>query len=100
MQQDNLDVIAQQFVELKVPFVDAEYKKELTKEIKEKLEDTINMVLISYMDADQIDQYNSILEDDNSTDEEFLKFYEKCNININNIMTEAITRFKIAYLGT
>lgn len=100
MQQDNLETIAQQFVELKVPFVDAEYKKELTKEVREKLEDTINTVIVSYMDTEQLDQYNSILEDDNSTDDQFLKFYEKCNININNVMTEAITRFKIAYLGS
>lgn len=99
MQQDNLDTLASQFVELKVPFADAEYKKELSKEIRIKLDDTINTVLLSYMDGDQLNKYNSLLEDDNSTEQQFLDFYSQCNINLNTVMSEAVTRFRIAYLG-
>lgn len=99
MQQDNLDTLAAQFVELKVPFADEEYKKELSKEVRSKLDDTINTVLLSYMDADQLNKYNSLLEDDSSTEQQFLDFYTLCNINLNAIMSEAVTRFRIAYLG-
>jgi len=99
MQQDNLDTLAAQFVELKVPFADDEYKKELTKDVRLKMDDTINTVLLSYMDGNQLNSYNSLLEDDNSTEDQFLEFYKQCNINLNAIMSEAMTRFRIAYLG-
>jgi hypothetical protein len=99
MQQNNLDTLAAQFVELKVPFADAEYKKELAKDVRLKIDDTINTVLLSYMDESQLESYNSLLEDDSSTEDQFLEFYNKCNINLNTIMGEALTRFRIAYLG-
>lgn len=99
MQEDDLDQLAAQFVEMKAPFADAEFKKVLSEEVKTKIEQTINMVLASSLTAEQLDEYNNLLDDDDSTEEELLEFYQKYNVNLNLVMSEALTRFRVAYLG-
>lgn len=99
MQADDLQNLARQFVDIKVPFADEEMKQTLTSEVKTKMDETIFTVLASYMDSGQLAEYNSILENPATTDEQILEFYKKNNIDLNIVMSEALTRFRIGYLG-
>jgi hypothetical protein len=99
MEDDQLMTLAKQFVEIKVPFIDKDYQNELATEVRAKIEETINLELISAMDAEQADSFRDLLEKNNSTEDDIMAFINKCNIDINIVTSAALTKFRIAYLG-
>jgi len=99
MQNDQLLVLANQLVDIKVPFVDAEYKKQLALEVRDKIEETVQLELLSAMTPEQAAAFGEMLERDDLTDQEIIEYVEKCEININVINSTALTKFRVAYLG-
>lgn len=99
MENDQLLVLAKQFVEAKTPFASDDLKEQMAVEVREKIDETIRLQLVSQMTPDQIDSYTDLLENDNVTDEAILNFINKCKINVDEVTQVALTRFRIAYLG-
>lgn len=99
MNQDQLTQLAQQFVEIKAPFADEEFKKELAEELRGKIEETIELELVSAMTPDQLNEYNELLDKKDTNDENILEYINKCNINLDVVTSSALTRFRVAYLG-
>lgn len=97
--EDQLLVLARQFVESKTPFASDDLKEQMAVEVRGKLDDTIRLQLVSAMTPEQIEDYQTLLENDSVTDEAILAFINKCNINVNEVTQVALTRFRIAYLG-
>ncbi len=98
-QEDQLLVLSRQFVEIKVPFADADIKEVMAGEVREKLDETIRLQLVSEMTPEQIDDYSDLLEGESVTDDEILDFIKSCNINVDEVTQVALTKFRIAYLG-
>lgn len=99
MEQDQLLELAKKFVETKVPYASDDVKEEMAIEVKDKIEETIRLQLVSQMTPDQVDAYTELLEQDNVTDEMIISFINRCNINVDEVTQVALTRFRIAYLG-
>lgn len=99
MEEDQLLALAKQFVEIKAPFVDDIMKDGMAAEVRDKIDETIRLQLVSSMTPEQIDDYSELLEGDNVTDEAIIAFVNKCNINVDEVTQVALTKFRIAYLG-
>ncbi len=99
MDDDQLMVLAEKFVEIKVPFADSSYKKELAGELRSKMEEIINLELLSNMTPEQTEDYQVLLESDNTTDDAIISYIKKCDIDIDNLTAAALTKFRVAYLG-
>lgn len=97
--EDQLLVLARQFVEAKVPYADDKYKDELAVGTREKIDETIRMELIAAMTPEQLESYTNLLEKDDVTDDQIVGFMNENGININEITQVALTKFRIAYLG-
>lgn len=82
MEEDQLLALAKQFVEIKAPFVDDIMKDGMAAEVRDKIDETIRLQLVSSMTPEQIDDYSELLEGDNVTDEAIIAFVNKCNINV------------------
>ncbi len=98
-QEDQLLVLARQFVELKVPFAEASYKEELAADAKEMIDKTIRMELVNAMNPEQIESYKEMLEQDNVTEDMIIGFVQKCGISVDEVTQIALTKFRMAYLG-
>lgn len=98
-QENQLLVLARQFVEMKVPFADAEMKEEMAEEVKQAINKTIRLELVSAMNPQQIADYEEMLSQDSVTDEMIVAFVNKCGINVDEITQVALTKFRMAYLG-
>lgn len=98
-QEDQLLVLARQFVELKAPFADADYKEQIALEVKDKIEETIRTELVAAMTPEQTDAYAEMLEGDDVDDDKIIGFINKCGIDTNEVTQIALTKFRIAYLG-
>jgi hypothetical protein len=99
MDDDQLLVLAKQFVEIKVPFVDAAYKEELATEVRDKIEETINLELLSYLEPEQADAYDQLLAKEGTSEDEIISFIKSCSIDIDTLTATALTKFRVAYLG-
>jgi len=99
MQNDQLLEIATQLVNIKVPFVDETFKKDLAVEVRGKIEEMINLELFSSMTNDQADGFKALLEQGDATDQSIVDYVKGCDIDINVITSAALTKFRVAYLG-
>lgn len=97
--EDQLLVLARQFVEMKVPFADDDMKEDMAQETRQAIGKTIRLELVSAMNPQQIGDYEELLSQDNVTDEIVVAFINKCGINIDEITQRALTKFRMAYLG-
>jgi hypothetical protein len=90
--------LALQMVEAKGHAND-EIKEEVVQEVLTMLEDAVNLELLSRMSKDQMDEFNVLLADDGTTNEQIVGFVYDCGIDIKNVNTVALTKFRVAYLG-
>lgn len=90
--------LALQMVEAKGHAND-EFKEEVVQEVLGMLEDAVNIELLSRMSKSQMDEFNELLADENTTNEQIVGFVYDCGIDINNVNTVALTKFRVAYLG-
>lgn len=99
MEEDQLLTLAKQFVESKTPFAGADLKEQMAIEVRDKIDETIRLQLVSMMTPEQVDNYQALLESDNVNDDIILEFINKCNISVDEVTQVALTKFRIAYLG-
>lgn len=99
MEEDQLLTLAKQFVESKTPFASADLKEQMAIEVRDKIDETIRLQLVSMMTPEQIDSYQALLEADGVNDDVILEFINKCNISVDEVTQVALTKFRIAYLG-
>lgn len=99
MGEDQLLTLAKQFVGIKAPFVDETIRDSMAAEVRDKIDETIRLQLISSMTPKQLDDYSELLEGNSVTEEAIIAFINKCNINVDEVTQVALTKFRIAYLG-
>ncbi len=97
--EDQLLIIAREFVEQKVSYASAEQKEEMAIELKGKIDDTIRAELVAEMTPEQIQAYGDMLEGDNVTQDMIVDFIKDSGIDANKVTQVALTKFRIAYLG-
>lgn len=78
---------------------DPVFKEQLAKELQGMIEDTINLELLSQMTKSQMDDFNSLLANDLTTDEQIINYVKNCDIDIDTVNAVALTKVRIAYLG-
>lgn len=95
---DELYLVAEKLVDAKGPVDDA-FKKELINEVLQGLKDTINLELLSRMTKDQMDKFNDLLDNKESSEQQIMDYIKSCDINTDNVTAVALTKFRISYLG-
>jgi len=98
MKNDELYSAAESLVSAK-GHVNDEFKQELIAEVLDNLKDTINLEILSRMTKDQMDGFNELLDNSESSESQIMDYLKSCDIDFNNVTSVALTKFRISYLG-
>jgi len=98
MKNDELYSAAESLVSAK-GHVNDEFKQEVIAEVIENLKDTINLEILSRMTKDQMDGFNELLDNSESSESQIMDYLKSCDIDFNNVTSVALTKFRISYLG-
>jgi cell shape-determining protein MreC len=98
MKNDELYSAAESLVSAK-GHVNDEFKQEVIAEVIENLKDTINLEILSRMTKDQMDGFNELLNNSESSESQIMDYLKSCDIDFNNVTSVALTKFRISYLG-
>lgn len=87
-------------VEVKAPFAQEELKQTLATELRDKMEEMIDVEVLSAMTAEQSTRYSELLSRQDTSDDMIQRFVqEDCNIDINVAVSSALARVRAVYLG-
>ncbi len=95
---DELYQVAEKLVTAKGP-VDEAFKQQVISEVLQGLKSTINLELLSRMTKDQMDGFNDLLDNKESSEEQIMNYIKSCDIDTENVTAVALTKFRISYLG-
>jgi hypothetical protein len=98
MKNDELYSAAESLVSAK-GHVNDEFKQEVIAEVLDNLKDTINLEILSRMTKDQMDGFNELLDNSESSESQIMDYLKSCDIDFNNVTSVALTKFRISYLG-
>ena len=76
-----------------------EYLDDITEEILAQIHEYINVELLSRLNDEQFIEFEKILENTPPKEEQIVEFTNKHNIDINDVTTTALTKFRLAYIG-
>ncbi|MFO0882041.1 MAG: hypothetical protein U0491_01155 [Candidatus Saccharimonadales bacterium] len=78
---------------------DGPFKEQLAKELQSMIEETIQLELLQRMNKQQMDEFNTLLTNNSTTDDAIVDFIRLCDIDIDAVNAVALTKVRVAYLG-
>jgi len=98
IKKDELYLAAESLVSARGP-VDDDFKQQVIAEVLDNIKNTINIELLSRMTKDQMDGFNELMDNSESSEEKIMNYIKSCDIDTNNVTSVALTKFRISYLG-
>lgn len=92
------DFVRAMLVEKKLTGVSDEIMGKLVNDLTGRLEDQINRALIDVLNDDQFKVFESLVEKQDT--QKLSTFFTDNNVPVQNIVTETMTKFRMAYLGS
>ncbi len=98
IKNDEHYIVAENLVKAK-GHVDDNFRQQIIAEVLESLKKTINLELLSRMTKEQMDEFNNLLDDNDSNEKQIMNYINSCGINTENVTAVGLTKFRISYLG-
>lgn len=80
--------------------IEPEVKEELKADMKDKLLDQINRAAVQSLSEDEAANLAKLIENPDFTNEKMTQFIQNSSVDLTNITSETMARFKKFYLGT
>jgi hypothetical protein len=98
---DQLDQFVNEILEAKrLPGVTPEVKGQLVVDLRKQLLDQINRALIEELSDEQIDAFNELIDQPDTTDATTEQFIRDAGVNIETVTAKTLLRFRDLYLRT
>ena len=99
MESNELDRFVRDIVTDKdLPGVDDEIREQLVKDLKERLLDQVDRAIIDAIPEDRIDDFNALLDNEDTTNEGIRGFVSQCGVDVQKVTTNTMLRFRDLYL--
>lgn len=84
--------------ERKLPPMDEEVRTQIAKDLKKDLIDEIDRALIKALPADKLQEFNSLLDNENVTAESLQALIKNSGIDVTSITIQTMVGFRALYL--
>lgn len=84
--------------EKKLAGVEQDVLDQLINELTEQLQSQINRALVESLDEHQLEQFERLVDEENT--DKLQSFFQENHVPVQSIVTHAMARFRVAYLGT
>ncbi len=81
-----------------LPGVDDEVREQLVKDLKERLLDQVDRAIIEAIPDNKVDDFNVLLDNPDTTNQGIREFVSQCGIDVQQITTNTMLRFRDLYL--
>ncbi len=99
-EQDPVDQFVGQIIDQKnLAGITPEIKRQVVTELKGRLMDQIDRAMINALNRDQLDKFNALLDDQNTTDQQMQNFFANSGINSQQVALDTMLKFREFYLG-
>lgn len=99
-EQDPVDQFVGQIIDQKnLAGITPEIKRQVVTELKGRLMDQIDRAMINALNRDQLDKFNALLDDQNTTDQQMQNFFANSGIDSQQVALDTMLKFREFYLG-